>query len=305
MKTINRAQELLNAAKNLSVFSKNGQRAPHKPLLLLYALARIQQRKTSPISFEKKRKKLGEIILSFGNAHTKATPENPFWYLKNDGNGILWEIKHDTGTLTGAGGSPSISKMINLHTTGDFPSETRSLLEKDPALLNQVGQIVLNAHFPETIHGDICSAVGFNPDTNGAGPETGKTKKIRDPRFRDEVLQAYGWKCAICGFNIRLGQQSIGLEAAHIKWHQAQGPDKVSNGLSLCSMHHHLFDRGAFSIANENLVIIVSKRASGGTGFNDWLGRFHKTPIARPIHSDYELPERSFVEWHLKEVFQG
>ncbi len=42
----------------------------------------------------------------------------------------------------------------------------------------------------------------------------------------------------------------MAIEAAHIKWHQAGGPDIEQNGIALCSMHHKLFDRGVFTITN-------------------------------------------------------
>ena len=42
-----------------------------------------------------------------------------------------------------------------------------------------------------------------------------------------------------------LDQETLGIEAAHIKWHQAGGPDTEDNGLALCTLHHKRFDRGA------------------------------------------------------------
>jgi predicted restriction endonuclease len=47
------------------------------------------------------------------------------------------------------------------------------------------------------------------------------------------VLIAYDYACAVCGFDVRLGNQVLGLEAAHIQWHQAGGPDQKQNGLTL------------------------------------------------------------------------
>ena len=56
--------------------------------------------------------------------------------------------------------------------------------------------------------------------------------------IRAKVLLAYQYRCAVCGHDLRMGQQSIGLEAAHIKWFQANGPDEVPNGIAMCSLHH-------------------------------------------------------------------
>ena len=63
---------------------------------------------------------------------------------------------------------------------------------------------------------------------------------------------------------------SVALEAAHIKWHQAGGPDEESNGLALCTMHHKLFDRGVFTLSDK-MKVIVSEIANGTKGFQEWV----------------------------------
>lgn len=37
-------------------------------------------------------------------------------------------------------------------------------------------------------------------------------RKKRDPKFRDYVLTAYEYRCAVCGFDLRLGNVTVGLE---------------------------------------------------------------------------------------------
>jgi HNH endonuclease len=59
-----------------------------------------------------------------------------------------------------------------------------------------------------------------------------------------DVLTAYEYRCAVCGFDVRLGSVSIALDAAHIRWHQAGGADLEKNGLALCVLHHKTFDLG-------------------------------------------------------------
>ena len=52
----------------------------------------------------------------------------------------------------------------------------------------------------------------------------------RRPRrliFRKEVLEAYDERCAICDFDLRINDELLGLEAAHIQWHSHKGPDDV------------------------------------------------------------------------------
>ena len=100
-----------------------------------------------------------------------------------------------------------------------------------------------------------------------------------------------------------LGNTPVALEAAHIKWHQAGGPDHESNGIALCCLHHKLFDRGAFTLT-DTMAIQVSERAHGTNGFQEWLQAFHGHALRVPQRPAY-YPNALFVEWHVKEVFQG
>ena len=128
------------------------------------------------------------------------------------------------------------------------------------------------------------------------------TRRKRDPAFRARILTAYEYACAVCGFDVRLGTQVMGLEAAHIQWHQAGGPDEERNGLALCSLHHKAFDLGAFTI-QPDCVVLVSEQAYGRRGFEEWLLKFHGQSIREPQRDSY-LPAESFLTWHKKEVFK-
>ncbi len=128
-------------------------------------------------------------------------------------------------------------------------------------------------------------------------------KRKRSSDFRDNVLRAYEYRCAICGFDVRMGHHPVALEAAHIKWHVAGGPDIEVNGLALCSLHHKLFDRGAFTISKQ-LEIIVSDRANGTQGFSEWLMQYHGARVGHPQSTKY-VPDNNYLMWHTKEVFQG
>jgi uncharacterized protein len=69
-------------------------------------------------------------------------------------------------------------------------------------------------------------------------------RRRRDPRFREEILRIYERRCAVCGYDGRLGTTDLAIEAAHIKWHAAGGPDAAENGLALCSFHHVALEPG-------------------------------------------------------------
>ena len=116
------------------------------------------------------------------------------------------------------------------------------------------------------------------------------------------MLRAYEYRCAVCGFDVRLGSVSIALDAAHIRWHQAGGPETESNGLALGVRHHKTFDLGAFTVSDG--ILLVSDQANGTTGFQETLMAYHGRPIRDPQHPDWK-PESRHLEWHGREVFKG
>lgn len=182
---------------------------------------------------------------------------------------------------------------FNAHFTDEITQE----LERNPRLAADIVLRLLDGHFPVSIHHDILDAVGLDLSLT----ET-ITRRKRDPAFRGRILTAYEYSCDVCGFDVRLGSQIMGLEAAHIQWHQAGGPDEEPNGLALCSLHHKAFDLGAFTI-NPERVLLVSEQAHGQQGFDEWLLKFHGQSIRPPQRESY-LPEGAYLDWHQREVFK-
>lgn len=117
------------------------------------------------------------------------------------------------------------------------------------------------------------------------------------------MIRAYQRRCAVCSFDARLGDALVGIEAAHIRWHQAGVPPRVSNGLALCSLHHKLFDRGAFTLTEDRRVL-VSEELSGSDATDQWVSRFHGAALRIP-GSPAQTPDPVFVDWHQREVFRG
>ena len=95
---------------------------------------------------------------------------------------------------------------------------------------------------------------------------------------------------------------TVGLDAAHIEWHQAGGPDTEPNGLALCSLHHKLFDLGAFTVHVDHRVL-VSELVHGAGQFEEVLLRHHGRPIERPVQPEH-VPAAPYLAWHRKQVFK-
>lgn len=245
----------LKAFEEITVWTRGEQRAPHKPLLLLLALGRVQQDKDSQMLFEEIEPLLRTLLAEFGPYRSSYHPEYPFWHLQDTRN-ALWILNSEKPLKLRPGSSnPSKTELIKQKAKGTISPSVIRALRKKPELICKAAKKLLTAHFPESVHEEITNAVGLNIKLD----QGNDAKRSRDPKFREAVLIAYEYKCALCGMDIYLSlggsnSLSIGLEAAHIKWHQAGGEDILPNGLALCSIHHKLLDYGAYTILNDYRV---------------------------------------------------
>lgn len=284
-------EELKEKVRKLRVWVKGDVRAPHKPLLLLYSLGRLARGEPRLVSYAEARADLKKLLIDFGPYRKVYYPAFPFIRLSNDGG--IWEL---TGNqIINTTKDWTDRELITNNTSGGFTEEVYELLQKDKRLIAELASIILKQNFPDTLHEDILTQVGLDLDMGA--------KTVRSPDFRNRILRAYEYRCAVCGFNVRLGDTLVAVEAAHIKWHQYGGPDCEENGIALCSMHHKLFDKGVFTL-NKSLVFRVAEEAHGTSGFDEWLMRYHGQPIRRPQSPDY-YPNDTFINWHVREVFRG
>lgn len=280
--------------QELNVWQRGAERAPHKPLLILLALGAFS-RGEKVLSFAELEPKLAELLREFGPTRRSYHPEYPFWRLQKDG---LWVVRTDRPLRLRQGNDdPPRTELRDANARGSFDADTMQDLLDRPEAIAEAAQQLLEDNFPETIHQDILDAVGLSVDRF-----TVAVRRARDPNFRSAVLVAYQYRCAMCGLDLRVGTLTVGLEAAHIKWHQARGPDSVDNGIAFCSMHHKLFDVGAFTVAEDHRLL-VSEQVNGSQAVDDVLLRHHGQSMAVPRRAE-ELPRPEFLRWHLSEVFK-
>ena len=221
------------------------------------------------------------------------TPLYPFVHLQTD---KLW-CNGVPDDLHRPGLEPRVRDLVDAGVAGGLPADVRALLRREPDLLAHAAEELVTAHFPASLQDDVLSACGLGRDL------AIRVDPRRDPAFREHVLETYGFACAACAFDLALGRDPVGLEAAHIKWVQALGPDAPDNGLALCVLHHKLFDLGAWRI-DDDLTIRVSDKVRGTSSSARQLLDLNGQPMARPIHDEMR-PNPAFVAWHRREVFKG
>lgn len=280
-------------------WTRNGERAPHKPLLLLYSLGRLQRTGTTEVTYLEAEPALVHLLQDFGLPGRKSTPAYPFHHLQSDG---LWSV----ATATGENPGSSPTQLRDTGAVGRLAPDFESALRTDPAFLVLAAHLLLDANFPESLHADICARVGLDLQAveAQAARQRASSLRRRDPAFRNLVLMAYEYRCAMCGYDGRLGTDAVGLDAAHVRWWAFDGPDTVDNSLCLCSMHHKLLDRGVVGIDAGNTVAVSARFVGRGRAAEvlvlDILGR----PLHEPQRG-HDPPAPAHVEWHHDQVFSG
>lgn len=279
---------------DITIWKKGEQRAPHKPLLLLYVLSKYKQSHTRLFNYKTEiEEPLLDLLMRFSPRRTHYYPNMPFWRLKNDGFWQLTNIENCIN-INNPSKEPTSKQLASSQVYGGFDEPSYQCLIKNPSAIDQIAEQILSQHFPESVQENLINRLDFSL-TN--------FNRQRDPKFRQLVLRAYNYQCAICGFDLRYDSVSIGLEAAHVKWKQHGGPCVVNNGLALCSLHHSAFDMGVIGL-DSSLKIKISNGINGNQIVERLFWDFEGKDIKRPRSKEDHLHDR-FVEWHLREVFRN
>jgi putative restriction endonuclease len=139
-----------------------------------------------------------------------------------------------------------------------FGRAVRPLADEDLALILQLGR------------GDEMISVLVDEYQSGPGSTdtailSERTRRLvevasRTGRFRELILPAYQWRCAVTGLateNLGAGRSYPLLDAAHIRPVGDSGSDSPSNGLALTPTVHRMFDLGLFTLRTRDDALVV------------------------------------------------
>jgi len=286
----------LERIAGLRQWTRSGTRAPHKPLLLLYALGRFQEDAEGGLRYSAVEQDLQRLLAEYGPPN-KTTPAYPFHHLVSDG---VWEVRTDHGP-----GSPGsgVRDLRKTGATGQLAPDLRAALRREPQLLGRIARLLLDLHFPPSLHSELCEAVGLELEP-AQTEQFSAARRRRDPRMRELVLTAYEYRCAFCGYDGRIGTVPVGLEAAHVRWWAFGGPDEIENGLCLCSLHHKLFDKGVLGVGDDHRVLVSQRFVGHSPAAREHVIALAGRPLigpqpgARPVAAVHR-------NWHIRQVFHG
>ncbi|MFE7561198.1 phosphorothioated DNA-binding restriction endonuclease [Kitasatospora sp. NPDC057500] len=313
--------ELLGALDRLRQANTGGVRAPHKPLLLLWLLGRHAHSGTSVVTYAEAEEPVSRLINDFGPAVGRATAAQraamPFVHLERS----LWSLTDAAGRELGKDDvRDSGAALRGVGAVGRLRPEVERLLTEDPSAGPLAVRLLLDRHFTPSLEAAICEQadVGLpEPDVADiAAPEDGAPdgtagepafrlvrRRVRASGFAADVLRAFDHACAFCGYDGRLGRHTVGVEAAHIRWHSQGGPDVLANAFALCSLHHALFDFGVLGVTEDRTVRISPHfRTDSPAGEAVRALRDRRVPLP---HGRPAAPRaHDFLRWHDRSVFK-
>jgi putative restriction endonuclease len=292
---MNTASDFLSRLKDIVVFKQGNQRAPHKPLYLLYCIASLQQGLPRLQPYENIAERLAVALKRFAPRVATVHPEYPFWRLQNDGLAIV-EVD---GPLEyrPSNTDPKVSSLKKRKARGGLTEQDYRFLAGNLDAQSMALHLLLDGHFPKSIHEDVIRF--FDLKFN----DLHSTDIATESEFRECVLAAYDYKCALTGYSLSYDGTYPGLEAAHLCWPQVGGNDEIGNGIAMTTLHRKLFHLGLFTI-NSDHIIQVSSKVGDITASAINFSKFHGKTITLPRNASH-VPHKGNLDWHAKWVFRG
>jgi putative restriction endonuclease len=200
---------------------------------------------------------------------------------------------------------PNVTVQRRRNAEGWLPPHPASSLHAEPLLPSQLAREMLSAIFEPFVHHDPCAVGSPIMDTAEAGAGRQVVRRRPDPEFRHNILMAYEYQCAFCGFDGLIeGGSTVGLGAAYVRWWSHEGPDEVGNGLCLCSIHHNLFDAGILGVTSENKIMVSARFAARSKAAELLVVSLSGQDVSLPL-GGFPAVAGPHAEWHARAVFRA
>jgi putative restriction endonuclease len=139
---------ILHLVSNLKMWRKGEDTAPHKPILILYALTQCRQGSSRMIAYVAVQEALVPLLRAVQRGRAVVEPRYPFWRLQTDG---LWEVEADAPLRRRRGNTdPLRSELITKNARGGFPPDVFRVFAGDSEFRRRVMRLVLERYFRDS-----------------------------------------------------------------------------------------------------------------------------------------------------------
>jgi hypothetical protein len=145
-------ENILEQFKAIHVYSEQGKPSLHKPVLLLYALAKCHHKQDRLLNFYSIDKFFKEFFLKFSFDGKYENSHYPFGKLENDG---IWEVTESNTLKRTSVGHLSKKELLDKNIHGGFTKKIYDELLLNDKLLSEVNFHILKTYFDKKLHEDI------------------------------------------------------------------------------------------------------------------------------------------------------
>jgi putative restriction endonuclease len=133
----------------------------------------------------------------------------------------------------------------------------------------------------------------------GVGTPTLQPTRLGQGAFRKLVLDAYGRRCAVSG------EHTVPvLQASHIRPFADVQQHEVSNGLSLRSDIHTLFDQGYVTVTPDYRFVVSDRLREDFDNGEVYYEYARRRPQILLPNDSKDLPDRESLAWHGETTFK-
>lgn len=296
--------------------TKNGVKAPHKPILLLSILqtidsGEIRENKIeiTPVLVARFKDNWRWLVReSFFNANFSL----PFFHMRSE---TFWNLKTLPGKEIILTNSNSIRSFSQLKDSIDYAyldellfntlvqKESRDILYR--FLLEHYFNHPLTTNFKNELFEEFTNQILNDPQpTYQKLIENADEEEIfiRSGVFKKVIPKIYNYTCSVSGMQITANFDVQMIDACHIVPFSISHDDTISNGISLSPTIHRAFDRGLITIDNEYRIVVSNTFTETAT--NSFIKSYEGKSILLPKQKSY-FPLVQNLEWHRINVFRN
>ncbi len=244
----------------------SGQRAPHKPVLLLAVIDSIEAGEV----FENRIYSTPELVARFKDVWSRYVDSevfspnftNPFYHLTGD---RFWHLQTRTSEAARLTSSRSPKSFSGLQAWVEYAyldeplfkllvqPDTREVLRAVLLQMYFFGKSGAQTGYIATVEQQILheNSVVYRQLAIGLDEEEVIS---RSAVFKRVVPRVYNYTCCVSGMRLISTTSVQMVDACHIVPFAESYDDTIANGLSLCPNLHRAFDRGLFRIDEEYRV---------------------------------------------------
>jgi putative restriction endonuclease len=298
-----RSDYWLAKLSKLRVDRARGDPAPHKPLLLLVLCDLVEEGNhlpdVLPLSPELAFRFYTYWSIVAGRRKQGPDVRLPFHHLSGDG---IWSALDERG-------NPSPDRMVTKF--AKLPCDLVTFLG-DPANREKARHILIAKYFPPSEQIALYEMIGLpvpsrqEIEQNAAYKSPEEAKRAgREARFRNRVVIAYKYTCALTSYRLTTITAGSIVDAAHIREFRDSRNNDPRNGIALSKNAHWTFDRGLWTVSDDYRVIVaVGSFEEAGPAQFDLLGSYHGRSLRLPEDKSV-WPDPVHLAWHRKNTFKA